>query len=264
MSAVAGIGLTCDEVEDALGAYALNALDADEVSAIDEHLASCERCRRSLQSQLETVGVLAALVIPVAPSSDVRRRLMAAASSEATISAQEPISFIDARTRRLRRLLAAVSVAAALLLVGIGMVGMELREARDDRNESQNVAQLLSTYISSGGQVVTLQTQPAKIYEYTYEGKGSLLLAPGKEPVVVVAECPKSGDHLTYWVWFSREGERTGAGKLTVGDDGSGWLSVDPQLALDQFDTIGITVVVGEDDREDVLVAPLSANLDEG
>ena len=85
-----------------------------------------------------------------------------------------------------------------------------------------------------------------------------MLTAPGKDPVVVVAGCPESGDKLTYWVWFEQDGERTRAGKLTVGDNGSGWLTLYPEQPLTEFDSIGITVQMENDQREDVLVAPLS------
>lgn len=263
MNAQVGTGLTCDEVEDSLSAYALGALDADEVDVVDAHLVECASCRAAFARELETVGALAAIVPPFEPSPEVRRRLLAEVSNERTASLPVPITIAAERSRRMRWLLATTSVAAALLLIGVGVLGVLLQRALDDREESQNVAQLLSTYISSGGQVVTLEAQDASIYE-NYEGQGSLLLAPGMEPAVVVAECPESGEHLTYWVWFSRNGERTPAGKLTVGDDGSGWLRVNSELAIDEFDTIGITVVLENDGREDVLLAPLHPATTEG
>lgn len=263
MSAGIGFGLTCDEMEDSLSAHALGALDLDEVDAVDAHLAHCESCRQQLARELETVGALAAAVEPMEPSPDVRSRLLESASLMPVLSYSAPVSIEAVRSRRMRVLLASTSVAAAMLLIGVGILGMLLQRALDDRDESRNVAQLLSTYISSGGQVVTLQAQAVSIYD-NYQGQGSLLIAPGMEPAVVVAECPESGDHLTYWVWFSRNGERTRAGKLTVGDDGSGWLRVDPELSLDQFDTIGITVVTEDEAREDVLVAPLNNPASEG
>jgi hypothetical protein len=267
MTAATGLGLSCEEVEASLGAYALGVLDADEVVAVEEHVATCPSCRQRLMTELQTVEALALAVAPVEPSPSVRDRLLKAAATTPTLALREPISIDDEReARRSKRLsrwaLPAVSVAAVLLLIGVGVLGVLLQRATDERDESRSVAQLLSTYISSGGQVVTLNAQPVSIYE-NYQGQGSLLTAPGKEPVVVVAECPESGDKLTYRVWFSREGERTPAGKLTVGDDGSGWLTVNPDLMLNQFDTIGITVVLENGGREDVLVAPLSQGASE-
>jgi hypothetical protein len=263
MSAVFGLGLTCEEVEDSLSAYALGALDPDEVDAVDAHLAGCDSCRNQLARELETVGALASMVEPVVPSPEARRRLLEDATALPP-ARTEPVSISEARSsRKLHWLLAATSVAAAILLIGVGVLGVLLSRAVDDRDESQNVAQLLSTYISSGGQVVTMEALPASIYE-NYEGQGSLLLAPGMEPAVVVAECPESGEHLTYRVWFSRNGDRTGVGTLTVGDDGSGWLKIDPTLELTQFDMIGITAIMEDEQREDVLMAPLANSTNEG
>lgn len=260
MSAEKRYGPHCEEIQDSLSAYALGALDVDDASGVDEHLASCSTCRTQLLTDLKTVEALALVVPPVEPSPSVRARLLDAVSTPA-VTATAPISIDEAREARPRSgigrwLFTAVSAAAVLLLVGVGVLGLLLQEATDERDESRAIARLLSTYVSSGGRVVTLEAQPVSIYE-NYQGQGSLLLAPGKEPVVVVAECPKSGDQLTYWVWFARAGERTPAGKLFVGDDGSGWLRLDPQLALGQFDTIGITVVLENAEREDILVAPL-------
>jgi hypothetical protein len=261
MSANIVPSLSCDEVRDSLDAYALGAVDPDELDAIEEHLALCPECRNVLARALQTVEALALAVHPVEPSQGARERLLATASETPAPVSVEPIPIDIARSRRAtgrlgRLLLPAMSVAAALLLVGVGVLGVLLNRALEERDDARSTAQMLSTYVSAGGQVVTMQAQPASIYK-SYKGQGSLLMAPGMEPVVVVAGCPESGDFLTYWVWFARGNERTPAGKLTVGDDGSGWMTLDPDLPLAEFDTIGITVVLADDAREDVLVAPL-------
>jgi hypothetical protein len=257
--------LTCREVVDALGAYALGALDRDEIVAVEEHLTTCPACSLALAEQHRTVDALAGAIRPVEPSPDVRARLMAAARREPTISpvpllAPVPITAAKKPARSIPRwVLPAVSIAATLLLVGVGVLAVLLTRTIDQRDQAAETARLLSTYVSAGGQVVTLQAQPVSLYQ-SYNGKGSLLTAPGKDPVVVVAGCPESGDYLTYWVWFARGGERVPAGKLTVGGDGSGWIELDSGLSLSDYDTIGITIQTDKDQREDVLVAPLSAS----
>jgi hypothetical protein len=260
MSANIVPSLSCDDVRDSLDAYALGALDSDEREAIEVHLASCPECRNLLTRALHTVEALALAVPSVEPSQGARERLLASVNDTPAPVLVEPIPIDTARSKRTRRfgqlILPAVSVAAALLLVGVGVLGVLLNRALDERDDARSTAQMLSTYVSAGGQVVTMQAQPASIYK-SYQGQGSLLMAPGMEPVVVVAGCPESGDFLTYWVWFAKGTERTPAGKLTVGDDGSGWMTLDPDLPLSEFDTIGITVVLADDAREDVLVAPL-------
>jgi hypothetical protein len=262
MSAEIVPSLTCDDVLASLGAHALGVLDGDEADAIDEHLAHCRTCREEYAIELRTVEALALAVPQVQPSADARARLLAAAAASPVSSSPEPISIDTARpgkrTRVLTRwVLPLVSAAAVLLLIGVGTLGVLLNRTVDQRDDARSAAQILSTYVSSGGQVVTFEAQDASIYQ-KYKGQGSLLTAPGKEPVVVVAGCPKSGDYLTYWVWFSRDGKRTPAGKLTVGGDGSGWLTLNPNQPLSSFDTIGITVQLHDNSREDVMIAPLS------
>ena len=51
--------ITHAEASDLLGAYALDAVDADEVAALEEHLRSCPRCRDELRGHREVVGLLA-------------------------------------------------------------------------------------------------------------------------------------------------------------------------------------------------------------
>lgn len=252
--------LTCDEISDALAAFALGALDRDEIGAVEDHLAHCAGCALELARHRRTVDALAGAVPAVAPSAGGRIRLLNAASFSRDLPAPTPISAAPRNARRNvpRWVLPAVSIAATLLLVGMGVLGVLLDRALDQRDQAANTAQLLSTYVSAGGQVVTLKAQPVSLYK-SYNGRGSLLTAPGKNPMVVVVGCPKSGDYLTYWVWFAHDGQRVPAGKLTVGGDGSGWIALDSNLPLADFDTIGITIQVQDNQREDVLVASLDS-----
>jgi hypothetical protein len=255
--------LRCSEVLDALGAYALGALDLDELDAVDHHLSDCPSCPVSLAEHARTVDALTFEVQPAEPSAATKERLFASAglTPSVLLALPEPDSIVDARNTRRRKIpawvLPVVSVAATLLLVGVGVLAVLLARTLDQRDDATTTAELLSTYVSAGGHVVTLQAQPVSLYA-SYDGKGSLLTAPGKDPMVVVAGCPKSGDYLTYWVWFAKNGKRVPAGKLTVGGDGSGWITVDGNLNMADYDTIGITIQIQNDQREDVLVAPLT------
>lgn len=47
------------EVEDLLGAYALDALEPDETIAVDDHLRDCPRCRAEVATFRETAALLA-------------------------------------------------------------------------------------------------------------------------------------------------------------------------------------------------------------
>jgi len=52
-------GMTHDEVVELLGAYALDAVDADERAAIEAHLATCARCRAEVAEHREVAALLA-------------------------------------------------------------------------------------------------------------------------------------------------------------------------------------------------------------
>ena len=75
--------------------------------------------------------------------------------------------------------------------------------------------------------------------------------------VVVLAGCPETGKNVTYWVWFARGEERFSVGKLTVGEDGSGFLALSSDQPLSAFDSVGITIELKNEEQEDVLVGPL-------
>lgn len=264
MNVNTGLALTCEEVLDSLGAYALGALDDGEVDAIDSHLVDCTSCRAALGEHEAVAASLATMVRGVDPSPAVRERLLAATETPrphqihvvppALEPPQRPVGAVS------RWLLPAMSVAATLLLVGAGVLGVLLLRTIDQRDAALRSTAMLSTYASAGGEIVTLASQPVSEYE-GYPWQGSLLTAPGKTPLVVVAGCPKSTKYFSYWVWFSLEGERTPAGKLTVRSDGSGWLYLKPDFNPDEFDMIGITVVLGDDEKQDVLVAPLNESI---
>ncbi|MEP6622396.1 MAG: anti-sigma factor [bacterium] len=79
-------GMTHEEAREALGALALDALDASERAAVLAHVADCSSCRDELMAMRETAAKLAYVVSPV-PMADeqrdrVRARLLARASLE--------------------------------------------------------------------------------------------------------------------------------------------------------------------------------------
>ena len=50
--------MTHDEIEELLGAYALDALDADERQEVEDHLATCPRCRAEVAAHREVTALL--------------------------------------------------------------------------------------------------------------------------------------------------------------------------------------------------------------
>ena len=53
------VELTHEEIQELLGAFALDAVDGDEAEAIELHLRECPRCRAEVTEQREVAALLA-------------------------------------------------------------------------------------------------------------------------------------------------------------------------------------------------------------
>src|SRR5262245_34202519 len=122
--------MTNEELHDLTAAYALDALDADERHAYEEHLAGCERCRSDLAELGETVGALGLAVEGPAPPEALRDRILVAAREEG------PSNVVAIRPRRR---LYAVSAVAAVAAVGLA-IGLTVALSGGSSKPSMTVA----------------------------------------------------------------------------------------------------------------------------
>jgi anti-sigma-K factor RskA len=122
--------LTHQNIQELLGAHAVDAVDPDEQAAIDTHIETCDACRTEVGRHHETLTLL---VSPVVPSPQLRDIILTEAGamdrSSATPAADPPgvVSLDQARADRARRLTAPgrvatvlAAAAAIVLVVGIG------------------------------------------------------------------------------------------------------------------------------------------------
>jgi hypothetical protein len=120
------LDMTHEDVQAALAAEALGALDAPERERVREHLAGCPACRAELDGLREAAGMLAyaAPHAPLAParSDRVRARLLARAAADrgdapaAAVPAPEPARVTPIASRRRSAAPAWWAAAASLLL----------------------------------------------------------------------------------------------------------------------------------------------------
>src|SRR5262249_26864179 len=127
----AGLGSVClvdsmahdPRFSDLLPAYALGALDGEELRELERHLLDgCHECGADLARWRRQVDLLAESVAPVQPSSGTRARLLEVVEEAAAVPSPAPAppslaSSPRAAPRRLAPWLAGLAAAAAIALL---------------------------------------------------------------------------------------------------------------------------------------------------
>ncbi len=177
---------------DDLALYALDALESDEVGAIEAHLAVCAACRQELAAHEEALGALVEDGPPPALWDAVRAQIRDGEPTSVNGSPLHPVGpdqarlEQSARRRRMRHRLAALAAAAAVVAVlGVG-VGTRLNH---DDNGSGTVAG-----ISTDGPTVAVlaDAHGADVARVVTNDDGDVL---------VLEELPRLSAERTYQLW---------------------------------------------------------------
>jgi anti-sigma-K factor RskA len=161
--------LDCAAVDELDAAFALGAVDSDELAAVADHLATCDKPHAELRSLIGAADVMAASLDPVIPSPQLRERLMATvaatpqehASAAAAPSAAAPSAAPAIMPRRglfdwlspgLARGLAAAAVIVALAFAGwnVALQGQMSQRDRALQEVAQAIASGQSAFRVSG------------------------------------------------------------------------------------------------------------------
>jgi anti-sigma factor RsiW len=178
-----------DRIHELTAGYALDALDPEERSAFEAHLATCERCQEELASFWQVSGSLAYAVAGPAPSQELRDRLLERARAE-------PPNVVPLRPRRWALPVAVTAAAAAAAAaIGLGLWGSSLQ---DDLDEARALSSVLAD-----PQARTIALQGAD---------GRLVVSETGEAVLVVDGLPEAPAGQTYKVWVIEDGQPDGAG----------------------------------------------------
>jgi anti-sigma-K factor RskA len=232
--------------DELLPAYALGALDGEELRELEEHVAAgCPECRRQLDLWQGDLEELAASVAPVEPSAATRESLL----RQVGAGAAPPIPFKPpqppVRTRGPVRWLA---LAAALLLAvavwsvwrqtGLSREAERLRGERDalarqvaslDRRlgetqeDNRRLARTLSLITAPGAHAVQLAglgPAPGAV--------GHAFVNPQARKAVFYAfDLPAPAAGKTYELWWIAAGRPAAAGTFSVDAHGAARLEVD-------------------------------------
>jgi len=220
-----------EHVTELLPAYALDALDAGDASRVDAHLKTCPDCRLELKSYQQVVEMLPYSVPQVQPPAYVRERLMEQVGATRSVSGEQRA---DARAASGRTLSLWSGLTRAWAVVSLVII---LALASSNLLLWQRVNRLQTT-VQSSMRVINLESTDAA------PGASGLLVISldGEHGTLVVDRLPQLEEDYQYQVWLVENGNRTSGGVFSVSSSGYGSLWVSTDLALADYDSVGITI----------------------
>lgn len=163
-------------------AHALGALDPAESAALEEHLATCERCRDELAGLLEAAAALAFAVDSPAPPTALRERVLSAARAERP-------NVVPLRPRRARRAFTAAVATAAVSAAAAVVLAVYAADLSRDLDRERDARAVLA--------------DPAARAVRLRGANGRLVVSPSGE-AVLVAGLDAAPDERTYKLWIVR------------------------------------------------------------
>jgi len=212
------------------GAYAVDALDDDERSEFERHLAECAACQAEVASLREAATLLAETT-PVAPSGGLRERVLA---DIATVRPLPPVvqhghqhepttgsvttlgSHRDSRRRR--RVRPFLAAAAAVIAIGAGGVVYQTVQDEPPANSAEQV----------------LEAGDAQRFTVDLDGGGTATVVRSRElnqAVLEAHDMPDAPAGHAFVLWLGHDGVMTQAGVMPQGADQEVLLSGDAASA---------------------------------
>jgi anti-sigma factor RsiW len=210
-----GRELTHEEVQDLLGAYALDAVDGDDRHAVERHLEGCTPCRTEVADHREVAGLLAAGWVP-APEGVWDR--IASALEESPPSMQPPVPLGAARERRRERsrgpVRAAVAVAAAVAIGAVAFLGVKVI---DTNEQVDNVAQQLTGEdLTRVAEAAARRPDARQVALRSADRRlaAEAVLLPDGTGYLVKSNLPSLSPDRTYQLWAVMGGAKISVGVL--------------------------------------------------
>jgi anti-sigma-K factor RskA len=199
-----------DEASDLLGAYALDAVDGDEFTELEEHLETCPRCRAELDSLRDVAAAMGNSVEPLPEGlwSQIAVRLpqrqeeephpMPRLTPEVSSPFRRPASHA-VPTRRRRTMLTtfgaiAVAAAAVAVVFGIGLVRADNKVSNLQSVQAAPSAAVTAALETPGHRVVTLDSS-------THAEKAKMVVLPSGQGYMVSSSLPSLDKGRTYQLW---------------------------------------------------------------
>lgn len=190
--------MTHRELQDLLGAFALDAVDEDERDAVEQHLRECPRCRAEVAEHRE---VAAFLGNAGAPAPDGLWERIAGSLDEAPPPLRLAPTSAPPRPARGRRVglrtAAAAGAIAALAAASIAVLGVKLADARHDLHSIRGDA------LSRAAAAVATDPQTRRVSLRSSDGRlfVDAVVGPRGDGYLLRTNLPHLTPDRTYQLW---------------------------------------------------------------
>jgi anti-sigma-K factor RskA len=212
-------------VLDLLPAYAVGSLDSEEAKQVEQHLSICLICRNESSSFQAVAEQLSYATPAVAPSPDLKDRLM---SRVHAARPKEPEAPRIPAPPLWQRLLPAWGLASLFLILALGASTFVLWQRFDQ----------LEFTTSRGMRAVPLNPADA-----ASRATGFVLIsADGDNGALVVDGLPPLGESQQYQLWLIRDGQRTSGAVFSTDEHSYGGTRIRAPGSLLAYTAVEITI----------------------
>ena len=259
-------------------AYALGALEDEELEDFEAHLGSCSSCCRQLAGLVETTSLLAQSAPLLSPPANLRSRVMEAVEGlppvyvpAHSLAAQSDVSSRFTLGSFAMPLAAALVIGLLSASLIMNVITTNRLNSLEAERQATNVrlAELETAQVSSGAHLnrigqATENTGAAlkQVMETSYlmarpytqplllrptdgssDSEGILLVnSDGREAILMLSNMERTRPAQGYQVWLARDGHQYPIGDMTVDSSGWGTMALYPPESLYGFDWINLTV----------------------
>jgi len=244
--------MTHEEFESIAALDAVGAATPDEVRMLDEHLASCESCRRARDEFAEAATLLAQELEPVAPPPEVREHVIETIDEE---DAEEE-NVIDASSRFINPWW--LATAATLFLALWGWREFGIRVARENlRSQQAQIEELKTENSRLAEQKQKLSTEMSALasadtraialsgQQISPSASARVFLEPAKRRAIVFFQnLPSNPKDKSYQLWIIRADQPhpQSAGVFDVTDNGNASIVIENLPLATEMKALAVTL----------------------
>jgi len=272
-------------VDDLVPGYALGALEADEIAAVDAHVRGCPSCEQSLADAQRTTGMLPFIVPMQKPPLDSKVALFArvAHAQKAAAAASLPLPGVEAwrtptipssglafassaessippvsavsssRASRSSWLISVLSVPLLIALVATGFWGLQLQNRLS--SQTSQLTDLQSELANFGSGTTSYPLSPG--YDAP-QAEGQIVMGSDGRSGMLQIDVNSKDRAGAYEMWVNQNGKLVPAAEFTVNQDGQGQARFELDQPFGEYESVHIRAKAvddgGSDSQADTLV----------